>query len=261
MAGDWIKIEKATARKPEVLQLADLLSIHPDHAFGLCVRFWMWADDQMANGHAPTVTNVTLDCAFGHNKFADALLKVGWLRVRSGSLEVPNFERHLSESAKNRALSGNRQRKLRGNVSRNERDESVTRTRDKRTRDVLVIASDVVADADARIEMLAADRGEVVAACNRVIEVVPLGKERKQCKQDRSLVFKAVMLSRNSLSEDWLLDSLEAVKSRKGEIQTTAMRYWWGVLESKCKAMFPDLNFRHQLTRVVVPPDILGATK
>lgn len=30
MAGDWIKVEKATARKPEVLRLADLLQVHPD---------------------------------------------------------------------------------------------------------------------------------------------------------------------------------------------------------------------------------------
>lgn len=135
MAGDWIKIEKATARKPEVLQLADILQIHPDHAFGLCVRFWGWCDDQMTIGHAPRVTNVTLDAVFGHAGFVTALITVGWLRVRDGSLEVPNFDRHLSDSAKNRALSGERKKKQRAGVtemSRSKRDKSVTREEKRR---------------------------------------------------------------------------------------------------------------------------------
>lgn len=119
MAGDWIKVEKATARKPEVLRLADLLNIHPDHAFGLCVRFWFWCDDQLDSCHAPSVTNVTLDCVVGHTGFATALLEVGWLHARNGSLEVPNFDRHLSDSAKKRADSLRRKQKQRaGDVTK-----------------------------------------------------------------------------------------------------------------------------------------------
>ena len=127
MAGDWIKVEKCTARKPEVLRVADILGIHPDHAFALCVRFWFWCDDNLTTGHAPSVTNVTLDSVFGHAGLVNALIEVGWLRVREGSLEVPNFDRHLSESAKNRALSGERKRKQRSEnvtkMSRAQRDK------------------------------------------------------------------------------------------------------------------------------------------
>lgn len=115
MAGDWIKIEKATARKPEILQLAELLSVHPDHAFGLCFRFWSWCDDQLKTCHAQGVTHVTLDMVIGHAGFSAALVKVGWLEVRTGSLAVPNFDRHLSDSAKNRAQSGKRKEKQREN--------------------------------------------------------------------------------------------------------------------------------------------------
>ena len=61
MAGDWIKIEKATCAKPEVLRIAASLSIPVDQALGLCVRFWCWCDDQLMDGHAPGVTNVTLN--------------------------------------------------------------------------------------------------------------------------------------------------------------------------------------------------------
>lgn len=108
MAGDWIKIEKATARKPEVLAIAELLQIHPDHAFGLCVRFWSWCDDHLSSGNARSVTKNALDALLERSGFADALIKVDWLQVRSGSLEVPNFDRHLSQSAKKRGLTAHR---------------------------------------------------------------------------------------------------------------------------------------------------------
>jgi hypothetical protein len=133
MAGDWIKIEKSTAAKPEVLKISELLGIHPAHAFGLCVRFWVWCDDQMSDGHAIAVTDVTLDAQIGHVGFADALRKVDWLQVRSGSLVVPRFDRHLSESAKNRALSHRRQQNKRAKDDREKcHAKSVTREEKRR---------------------------------------------------------------------------------------------------------------------------------
>lgn len=113
MAGDWIKVEKATARKPEIFGIASKLGIGLDAAFGACVRFWFWCDDQMTDGNARCVTSSLLDDAIGVTGFADALISVGWLEVRSGSLQVPHFDRHLSESAKNRALSRKRTAKAR----------------------------------------------------------------------------------------------------------------------------------------------------
>lgn len=108
MAGDWIKVEKATARKPEVLTIAAELGIHPDHAFGLCVRFWSWCDDHMSDANARGVSGSLVDALLERSGIATALVKVGWLRVRDGSLEVPNFDRHLSQSSKTRALTKER---------------------------------------------------------------------------------------------------------------------------------------------------------
>ncbi len=113
MAGDWLKIEKATARKPEVLQIAESLGVTPDEAFGMCFRFWSWCDDNMETCNARGVTPVTLNMLLGRDGFAQALVKCGWLLVRDGSLEVPNFDRHLSMSAKKRALSQGRTAKSR----------------------------------------------------------------------------------------------------------------------------------------------------
>lgn len=137
MAGDWIKVEKATRGKPEVLRLAVALNVHPMHALGLCVAFWSWADDQLTDGHAVGVTKEVLDTHLGHAGFCEALESVGWLQVRSGSLVVPHFDRNLSESAKNRALAKDRKGKQRQSkpvpastvpkVSRSDRDKSGTR--------------------------------------------------------------------------------------------------------------------------------------
>lgn len=132
MAGDWIKVEKATLRKPEVLRLATILKIHPDHAYGLCSRFWCWCDDNLSSGHLPGVTGQQLDMVMGHDGFSSALISVGWLQAREGSLVIPNFNRHLSQSAKSRALAARRQDKHR---SRKSNAPSVTKTSPEKRRE------------------------------------------------------------------------------------------------------------------------------
>jgi hypothetical protein len=136
MAGDWIKFEKATLAKPEVLRVAAVLGISRYQVVGMCLAFWSWCDEQLRECHALGVTESMIDDLVGATGFASALLDVGWLRVRNGSLAVPNFDRHLSESAKKRALSGKRQAKKRHaevtKMSRSERDENVTREEKRR---------------------------------------------------------------------------------------------------------------------------------
>lgn len=140
MAGDWIKVEKSTARKPEILRLSAILNIHPDHAFGLCIRFWAWCDDNLSNSNATGVTEPLLDALLGHNGIASALIQVGWLQARQGSLVIPNFDRHLSQSAKSRVLAARRQEKYR---SRNSNDSSVTKTSPEKRREEVSIGDSV----------------------------------------------------------------------------------------------------------------------
>lgn len=105
MAGDWLKVEKDTPDKPEVLAIAERLSITPEEAFGRCFKVWRWADSQTTDGNARSVTEITLDRVAGLSGFAGALRQVGWLVVREGSLLIPNFDRHMGQSAKARALT------------------------------------------------------------------------------------------------------------------------------------------------------------
>jgi hypothetical protein len=136
---DWLKIEKATPRKPEVLVLSEILGIHPDHAFGLCFRFWSWCDDQLSSEcHRVTVTSVTVDSVIGHSGFASAMIQVGWLIETSGGIEVPNFDRHLSKSAKSRSRNAENQQLRRKRVAKMSPpagDKTVTREEKRRYRE------------------------------------------------------------------------------------------------------------------------------
>jgi hypothetical protein len=112
--GDWIKVEKSTARKPEILRIAAELDIHPDHAFGMCIRFFMWVDDNLSRFsrdicHTNRATIVALDQLICHTGFTQALINAGWLRIENGKIEVPNFDRHMSQGSKTRAENSRRQ--------------------------------------------------------------------------------------------------------------------------------------------------------
>lgn len=113
MAGDWIKFELATIDKPEVLLMADLLSLTSDDVVGKLLRVWGWFDQRSVNGDAGGVTNVTLmkfiDRHVGRQGFAACMKQVGWLTDDG----LPNFDRHNGESAKNRALTKKRMKKMR----------------------------------------------------------------------------------------------------------------------------------------------------
>lgn len=135
MAGDWLKVEKATPGKPEVLTIASRLQLHPDEAFGKCFRFWCWADMHTTNGHAPGVTLESLDATIGCSGFASALVSVGWLVARGNGLEVPKFDRHMSESEKKRLDNLLRQREFR------ERNKDVTKPRYERNKPSSSISS------------------------------------------------------------------------------------------------------------------------
>lgn len=151
MAGDFIMVQFATPRKPEVLRLASLLRVAPQHAFGLCVIAWMWFDEQTEDGRAfvallsreesdEDALHVALDAIVGHSGFSSALTKVGWLTVENGALVIPNFDRTMGQSAKKRVKNTVRQQQVRqkqcrasvAQSSRTSRDKSATKEEKRR---------------------------------------------------------------------------------------------------------------------------------
>lgn len=114
MADFWIKIEKGTPDKPELLEMASILNIDdPDTVMGKLVRVWSWFDSNSENGHAPSVTNVLIDRMTGVTGFTDALVAVGWMQKIDGGYYMSNFERHIGKGAKKRASDAERKRKSR----------------------------------------------------------------------------------------------------------------------------------------------------
>jgi hypothetical protein len=110
MAGDWIKIEHSLPNKPEVMQLASLLGVDELQIVGHLVCFWIWCDQNLSRS-CPDVngTKRGLDRVVGRDGFVDAMVTVGWLGVRDdGTITIPNYDHHLSQSAKTR---GNDQKK------------------------------------------------------------------------------------------------------------------------------------------------------
>lgn len=114
---DWIKVEMTTPDKPEVAGIAERLGIDPDAVTGKLIRLWVWADSQSVDGNAISVTDAFLDRLTFCPGFAAAMRAVGWLLGDSGRVTFPRFERHNGESAKKRALGGNRVQKHRSGVT------------------------------------------------------------------------------------------------------------------------------------------------
>lgn len=137
MAGDWIKLQKDTPDKPEVLAIATRLGIDPDAVVGKLVRIWSWFDTHTTNGNAQSVTFSFLDRITGVTGFAEQVALVGWLEQRGHDLTLPNFDYHNGKTAKSRALGKNRTEKHRsnavGNASSN--DDSVTKPSPEKRRE------------------------------------------------------------------------------------------------------------------------------
>lgn len=114
MAGDWIKIEHSLPGKPEVMRLASRLGIDEMAVVGHLVIFWSWVDQNLSPDCPAAIgTNKGLDRVVGRDGFVDAMIEVGWLSFSDGKVEIPNYDHHLSESAKKRALEARKKHRQR----------------------------------------------------------------------------------------------------------------------------------------------------
>lgn len=108
MAAEWIKFEKSTLDKPEVLAIAAAINQDPDFVVGKLLRMWAWFDTHTVSGNASCVTAALLDSILRVTGFVSEVAKVGWLVVDSDGISLPNFDRHNGETAKQRALTSKR---------------------------------------------------------------------------------------------------------------------------------------------------------
>ena len=133
MAGEWIKVELHLPEKPEVLQIATSTGMDPDLVVGKLLKIWGWAS---RNCNGDGVTHIAalahLNALAGKESFAESMVEAGWLRVKDAKITFVNFDRHCSQTAKERALGTRRVNKHRCNADvteekRSQRYKSVTR--------------------------------------------------------------------------------------------------------------------------------------
>lgn len=127
MAGDWIKIEHALPNKPEVMAMAEELGISELEVVGHLVCFWTWVDQNLSE-KCPAVSGTKrgLDRVAGRTGFAQAMINAGWLNVENGLIEIPNYEVHLSQTAKARSVEAKRKQKQRLKMSQDVPDKNGT---------------------------------------------------------------------------------------------------------------------------------------
>lgn len=113
MAGDWIKVETATASKTEVLRMAEMLGIERRECMGLLFDYWAWLDANARTESVPNLSRNSLDKHLHCAGLAACLEAVGWASWSDDgwTMTVTNYTRHNGASAKTRAYE-QRKKKL-----------------------------------------------------------------------------------------------------------------------------------------------------
>jgi hypothetical protein len=133
MAGEWIKVENHLHEKVEVAAIAEHTGLDLDAVVGKLVKVWAWAS---RNCHGDGVTSVTALRVIREitriETFDEAMANCGWICIKGDKITFPNFDRHNSQTAKDRALATERKWKQRSHgsvtqMSRSLRDRNGTR--------------------------------------------------------------------------------------------------------------------------------------
>ena len=106
MAGEWIKVENHLHEKIEVAAIADQTKMDIDTVVGKLLKVWAWAS---RNCYADGVTGIAALRVIREitriETFDEAMIKAGWLAIKGEKITFSNFDRHNSQTAKDRALS------------------------------------------------------------------------------------------------------------------------------------------------------------
>jgi hypothetical protein len=134
MRSEWIKARTDLHEDPIVFKQATALNRSPHEVAYRWLMVWAWARKHTSNGFVPDTDATVIDAAAGLPGFASHAGR--WLKFTRKGVEFPNWDRHNSNGARERADSQERQnlsRKRHGSVTES-CDKVVTR-QDKTRRD------------------------------------------------------------------------------------------------------------------------------
>ena len=110
MAGDWLKVEKATPDKSEIRHIARQCSVGVAEAFASWFRLWCYFDSETSTGELQFLTPHDCDDIGRLKGLGDALQSCRWLEFDAGGARVLNWDRHNGKSAKRRATETRRKK-------------------------------------------------------------------------------------------------------------------------------------------------------
>jgi hypothetical protein len=132
MAGDWIKMQGSLWTNPKVVRIMSATKADKCRVIGALYRVWCLFDEHTEDGMLQGYTKFVLDDELRIDGFSEAMESVGWLiDVEGDGLQVPDFNDHMSKSAKKRAQDTKRKREGR-KVSASQTDKSKTREEKRR---------------------------------------------------------------------------------------------------------------------------------
>ena len=230
MAGDWIPMRKDLAGDPAVIWMANRLEVRTEVVVGYLHKFWSWCDDQMENGECHGVSLRALGDVLALPTFPEMLVRVGWLKIDDDGefpmLSIPNHDHWLSRSAKRRLKETRRKQVNRASpqnvrkMSASRADKSVTteQNRTEENRSEFLVRSE--SDSDPETESGSESDSEL----RLTIDFASFEKFEADIFRDvgeptapnhRKLASDAARLACTKYSQNWLYDSLEAVKVKR----------------------------------------------
>lgn len=113
MAGDWIKVEKLTPDKPELMAVARECGCSPGDAFAAWFRLWAYFDSATEDGTVRFMSASDADRLGTLSGLGAAMERTGWLTFDADGCHVSRWSRHNGQSAKRRAVDAERKRQQR----------------------------------------------------------------------------------------------------------------------------------------------------
>jgi len=114
MGAEWIKVVTNLAEKPEVLQISDATGIDCHGVVGRLIDIWAWASRNCRNDGVTHISTLRqINKIAGCETFAESMIECGWIAIKDTQMVFVNFDRHCSQTAKDRALTASRMAKKR----------------------------------------------------------------------------------------------------------------------------------------------------
>lgn len=285
---DWIKVRVALRRNPKVVAIARLLASDTEFRgrflavtdrhessrivtneivtrVTVCALVELWGalnEVLSSECEAPFMTLDDIDEIVGVPSFGRAMASVGWV-VEScdKGLQFPNFHEHNTPQAarpqaKTQAERAKEYRDRKAAEARHDSSRGVTQRRgEERREDIKTSTSIADLDADedfSPIETQDDERQELAKECERVRRIIGSSASDKQRRQDRELIFKAVVLSRRVFGPEFLEDAVKAIEAKMVAGRVANPR---SMFHAICDRLADDRgkHFARHLKRVIVP--------